>query len=924
MITPRGDEGPVDGSFLPHFTPMRLRLTGRARHVAFIVVGAGALAIVVPRRADPSGGRAVALTHALKERGIVAVADDVVWIDPPSTLGTARAMVRAAPSAGEPSDLFLVETSLSPEGVLLAVGDAYNLTETSSADESRPLVAGARVAYIARPAGSEGAPTVHLIDLAGRAAPGDWTRLERAQNAIGNLQQVGQLKGLDRRTFAVVIPESEAAGKALSRDVTVSFAGESLVITAAGKTASLPLAKLDGAPTPPWLRAENAEIARPSTLVQWSVDRVRSVPWIGDDRMQTVKAVAFTALDFVMRNKEQVTGDTGAADIAKDLGQSELEPPVRAMPVDPEIGWPPPPLEPWVIPALPSEGQWNPQDKDPFVRKNEGLPAAFLTTYIRSDRTRKATRVYIALWDPRQVELHMMAGTVEPKGATGEAGPGIIPRTPEVLKRVVAASNAGFQALHGEFGMMADGVVYLPPKPYAATVAVLRDGSTGFGTWPADTSIPESILSYRQNMTVMVLDEKFNPYNRTWWGGTPPGWADKTHTVRTGICHTKEHFVAYFYGADISPDALAQAMIQARCSYGLALDMNAGHSGLEFYKIAPAEEMDPLGRPTQPDWEHEGEVPGIDGWKFRTRRLIRGMGLMNFPRYIKRESRDYFYMTLRHVLPGPAIVPVMQPPLGGEGEWRLKGLPQHGFPYAIALTEVRPEATAPGEKVRVLKIDPRTITAEAGRPGPGKTVAVLDAGEARSATEGLSLWHSAGAFSIAAAPPVEGAVRLASGPTAAASASAAVGVNDEDGMLVYAEIEGVSIAPVAPAPAPSGSAAAAASATVAPPSRGSAEGAKTLDALLKKLGCSTRILLAQPLALALGGDTDLGGAAVRPPSGARAVRLVRAEAPGAKRVFEDTPIVPFDTWYPLQQKRIRYFKHAAAVEEATPGGDGSN
>ena len=156
---------------------MRFRLSGRARHVAFIVAGAGALAIVAPRRADPSGGRAVALTHALKERGILAVADDVVWIDPPKALRTARAMVRAAPAAGEPSDLFLVETSLSPEGVLLSVGDAYNLTETSSADESRPLVVGERVAYIARPASSEGAPTVHLIDLAGRAAPADWSRL---------------------------------------------------------------------------------------------------------------------------------------------------------------------------------------------------------------------------------------------------------------------------------------------------------------------------------------------------------------------------------------------------------------------------------------------------------------------------------------------------------------------------------------------------------------------------------------------------------------------------------------------------------------------------------------------------------------------------------------------------------------------------
>ncbi|MFS8070085.1 MAG: hypothetical protein ACMG6S_27285, partial [Byssovorax sp.] len=190
------------------------------------------------------------------------------------------------------------------------------------------------------------------------------------------------------------------------------------------------------------------------------------------------------------------------------------------------------------------------------------------------------------------------------------------------------------------------------------------------------------------------------------------------------------------------------------------------------------------------------------------------------------------------------------------------------------------------------------------------TVAVLDAGEARPSAEGLSLWHSAGAFSISAAPPVEGAVRLASGPAAAASASAAVGVNDEDGMLVYAEVLGAP-AGAAPSPAPSGSAA-------PPPARGSAEGARALDALLKKLGCSTRILLAQPLSLALGGGIDLGGAAVRPPSGAGAVRLMRAEAPGAKRIFEDTPIVPFDTWYPLQQKRIRYFKHAAPVEEAAP------
>src|SRR5262249_37435851 len=312
-------------------------------------------------------------------------------------------------------------------------------------------------------------------------------------------------------------------------------------------------------------------------------------------------------------------------------------------------------------------------------------------------------------------------------------------------------------------------VVYLPPKPYAATVAVTRDGSTAFGSWPRDTSIPDAILSYRQNMTVMVQDEKFNPFGRTWWGGTPPGWEDKTHTVRTAICMTKEKFVAYFYGADLSPEALAQAMIQTRCAFGIALDMNAGHSGLEFYKVAPASEMEALASPLQNDWQAEGDVPGLEGWRFRGRRLIRGMGLMHFPRYIKREGRDFFYMTLRRVLPGPnvalAAAAAGKGEPGKDGVWRVKGLPQHGFPYAIALTELVPNSGRPEARVRLLKIDPRCISAApAAKEAKAPTIAVLDGGEAAPAGRDVgSLWHTAGAFTIAPTSPVEGAVRIASG-----------------------------------------------------------------------------------------------------------------------------------------------------------------
>src|SRR5215831_520251 len=145
----------------------------RRLHVAFVVLGAGALAIAMHKRVDGSGDRSAALARALKARGLITTADDVRWVDEPSGLKSAvgcgvRAVVRAAPAKGEPNDVYLAFAKVSPEGVLLDVCDAFDLTETSSADESRPIVVGERIAYVAHPLIAEGKPTVHVIELGGQ------------------------------------------------------------------------------------------------------------------------------------------------------------------------------------------------------------------------------------------------------------------------------------------------------------------------------------------------------------------------------------------------------------------------------------------------------------------------------------------------------------------------------------------------------------------------------------------------------------------------------------------------------------------------------------------------------------------------------------------------------------------------------------
>ncbi|MGH7294543.1 MAG: hypothetical protein ACRELB_06415, partial [Polyangiaceae bacterium] len=661
-----------------------------------------------------------------------------------------RALVRAR-DWSEPSDLYAVDARVSPEGVVLDLGGAYDLTETSGVDESRPVLRGHVAAYATT---ADGLYTgVHVLDLDGRApstyAAAGFTRVQRAQLGLSNLQQTGRTSGVEHDTYAL---------DPVAKRVTVAWTPDGdLAVEADGHALLLDPRAVKAISGESYVRVVPDEKARPGNLVTWAVDRVRAMPWFGDDRMQWLKAVAFTALD---RYNARFARATTAQDVADEMGL----PSAPAVPrfVDPEVGWPPAPIKGPVSPPLPGEGQWIALDSDPFITPTPaGTAPAFVTTFLRPDVHRQDVRVYVTLWDPRQIALHMEAGTQEPVSANGEHGPGLVPRAPEVMKHFVAAFNGGFQAQRGEYGMETNAIEYLPPKPYAATVAELRDGSNVFGTWPDSPTIPDDVVAFRQNLTALIEHGKFNPWGRNWWGGTPPGWPDQIHSARSAICLTKDDFAGYFYSASISAQDLAMAMIDAGCTYGIHLDMNPGHAGFEFYDVAPEGKLAPLGRPMQSDWEAEGKVPDMDGWVFRSRRMIRGMGHMLFPRYIHREARDFFYLTARPILPGAPIASTA--PAGGaspdEGVWRTRGLPQHGFPYAIATTTARATGRL---QLRVVRVDPRTV-----KPAPAAdaapTVLALE-----GATRGdLSLWWASGVFSVAMTPPTKDATRLLGGYGAA-------------------------------------------------------------------------------------------------------------------------------------------------------------
>ncbi len=830
---------------------------------------------VAPKtRAETDLGRAVVL--ALAEQGLSAELDDVHFISDSAQLAKSpvtrpRAVARAQ-RGSDPADIYLIETRVSPEGHLIELTDVFDISDTSAADERSLIVKGDRAAWLI---GQDNAiASVQLADFHGEPRPAGrgWTPLARLQNALTNLQETGQLAGVDRRGFKLDPPAYK---------VVLGFSENALLVDADSHRIRIQTDPPRALEQTPWLAETTPPKARPGNLVTWAVDRVRALPWFGDDRMQWLKAVAFDGMDHFNQIVGTVTGDDGSDTVKEELGDLFAAPATEA--TDPETGWPPAPMEPMLDPPLKGEGKWSSLDKDPFVRKNPGAASPFVFSFIRSDRQRIYSQIFVTLWDPRQVDLHMMSGTVEPKSATGETGAGVVPRKPEVMGRYVAAFNGGFQAIHGEFGMMADKVLYLPPKPYGATVAELTDGSTAFGTWPEEAPVPDNVLSFRQNMTALIQNGDINPYKRHWWGGLPPGWTEEARTVRSGLCVTKEGFVGYFYGSSVDPDVLALAMQRARCTYGLHLDMNPGHTGLEFYRAGPAGTLPKINRPLDEVWEARGSIPGMPGWEFMGRRMIRLMALMNFPRYINPEARDFFYLTLRYVLPGEPIAPLIAPADAGEGAWSVQGLPQRGWPYAVAKTSWRPDASRPDTRLGILRLDPKVLRVV--QPGDVDAKRVIDFSAPLGDGIGkLALYHDGTRFVIGEAAPA-GAVRITRGFAASegvsATASSAMGI-DGDGMLVFLRFT-------------SGA-------------RPGGEGALLADAL-KKLGCTSAIFFLRPLGATLADQHDASASDGASPANARpelGVSLARSEGPGARSLFPDTPVVPPTKWAPLQQKRVRY------------------
>lgn len=638
----------------------------------------------------------------------------------------------ARPSGNEeaPTDVFRAVVRHAG-GSVLGVRSVRNLTNSSSASEGSLGCAGRWVGFESTVGGQLDA--VVALDTEGESknVTEGWSLRTKLQNKVTNWQDTGHFHGFGRHRFRL---KERASVEFLRWDrnaLLVVVDGGRIVLRDGNVTDGLELVEA------------LADVKGAPGTISWVVDTVRKVSWIGAGPIEWLEHRVFAVKDWSERSWFRLFGDASQTDkeVAEEMALPE-DPPrakVELSVKEVKLGFPPAQLESVMNNAAKGEGEWRAVEGDPYLRSYPGAPTAFYQSFLRADPERPYTRVYMVVWDPRQIQLNIMTGTREPQSATGETGPGMAPREPQKLKRVVAGFNGGFQAEHGEFGMMSGGRVYLPPKPWAATVAVDRNGTALMGSWfpPPDdkkvyeeswavAQIPPEIYEFRQNLTSVVENRRFNPWERWWWGAAPVNADEQTYIDRSGLCLTEEGFFVYFWGKSMGPEALGKAMSAARCARGMHLDMNSSHTGFEFYNVQEQPFATPL--PEEPtEDEFEGRVPLAPELYLRARRAIRTMSTMRFPRYVGRDSRDFFYLTQRPILPGPPLV--TEAKLSDAGVFSSAGLPHDGFPFAFARTRL-----GDGEQdlVVAVRIDPSRLVwtpADASSRNAGSPDAGFQQGE---------------------------------------------------------------------------------------------------------------------------------------------------------------------------------------------------
>lgn len=441
-------------------------------------------------------------------------------------------------------DIFAGDVRLNAAGRFIGFDNLTNLTSTADGDETGLAPNGGHLAYATRIAGR-----FQLVSVLSQDT-GDRIVLVFSQ-PLADLAMTWDASG---RLAMVSGGAPVARVEITSRAIEPADAPLRLVVQTPGEFAFLP-------------RLVNA---------------VRQQPWMGPEKIAFLENVYFFFVDLWDRATyrppaepavlatlapEPTTSPSPAVSV-RETPDVPVETPIVPTPaVSPTVTATPspaPPVDPNRVAVIPAE---------------LGMP--HYSVY--PDPTRPFAKAEVISLDPRQFDLHLVAGTVEPRSTTGLVGTGVIPDDEATRRGLVAAFNGGWAAMHGHYGLMIDRQVFLPAKTGVATLAWYADGSLRLGVWGRDIQPSADIVSYRQNCLPLIENGAISPElgKLSLWGLSI---SDEAVIYRSGLGQTRDGKLIYVAGNALSALTLARVLSEAGAYNAMLLDIDDFHVAFITYR----------------------------------------------------------------------------------------------------------------------------------------------------------------------------------------------------------------------------------------------------------------------------------------------------------------------------------------------------
>jgi hypothetical protein len=230
--------------------------------------------------------------------------------------------------------------------------------------------------------------------------------------------------------------------------------------------------------------------------------------------------------------------------------------------------------------AKPGDGEWQPLD---WGKTAAG--AAIHRAEVHPDKIKRHVFVTLIAFDRARIDLKLQAGTEEP--ATDAVGAdrrtGLVPL--EEQPRLLAVFNGGFMARHGNYGMMLDGAVYVPPKDDACAVGIGHDGDIVIASWPALEPKAASLWAWRQTPPCLVEQGAVNPrlageLASRKWGAAQGGDRDIRRSALA--LDPSGRTLIYAFGDWVTATLLAEALHAAGAAHAAELDINWSYTRFFF------------------------------------------------------------------------------------------------------------------------------------------------------------------------------------------------------------------------------------------------------------------------------------------------------------------------------------------------------